>query len=240
MKWQRRMAVWAIPVTWPASSPLRTREVPPGSRINFATKQHPFGCSCRSCGIPSRMEWTALPRNDSAAQVSGAATRLEQAWKRWRSIRGLPDGADPIAAYVGYSPYDQLGQAQVVIEVGVADALLITEMITYLVASRPLGRTGASSEPRPSAGHRNAGQECHGQVASHLSAREFSVPSPDVAEAERPIMRSSAPARASLSMRITQLGGGSKRRPAAQTADSPVKATVLGRGSNRSIRVATT
>jgi hypothetical protein len=85
-----------------------------------------------------------------------------------------------------------MGQAQVVIDVAEADALLITEMITYLVASRPLGRTGASSEPRPS--------DQMGQVG------EFSVPSPDMAEAERPIMRSSAPATASLSAHITELG----------------------------------
>lgn len=105
-------------------------------------------------------------------------------------------------------------------------------MVTYLVASRPLGRTRAISEPRPfnhwigktgpATGHRSAGQECHGQVSKHLSAREFSVPSPGMAEAERPIMRSSAPARASLSVRITHWAVGQKLRPRAQTADHQV------------------
>jgi hypothetical protein len=88
------------------------------------------------------MEWIALPHIDSVAQVSGAATRLELTWKRWRATRGLPDGGDPMAAYVGHSREDSAGQARVVINVDAADALLFAEMIWLLdrlPASRPSG-----------------------------------------------------------------------------------------------------
>jgi hypothetical protein len=85
------------------------------------------------------MEWITLPYIDSAIRASGAATQLERTWKHWRATRGLPDGTDPVAACVGYSPEDAMGQARVVINVDAADALLFAEVISYLIASRPLG-----------------------------------------------------------------------------------------------------
>jgi hypothetical protein len=155
------------------------------------------------------MEWIALPHIDSVAQASGAATRLELTWKRWRGTRGLPDGGDPMAAYAGHSREDPAGQARVVINVDAADALLFAEMISYLIASRPLGRPGVSSGPwpsghgmgnaQPSAGHCCRDHEFDGQVSSQVSSQfsswDLGVPSPGTAEAERPIMRRSpAPA----------------------------------------------
>jgi hypothetical protein len=155
------------------------------------------------------MEWIALPHIDSVAQASGAATRLELTWKRWRGTRGLPDGGDPMAAYAGHSREDPAGQARVVINVDAADALLFAEMISYLIASRPLGHPGVNSGPwpsghgmgnaQPSAGHCCRDHEFDGQVSSQVSSQfsswDLGVPSPDTAEAERPIMRRSpAPA----------------------------------------------
>jgi hypothetical protein len=151
------------------------------------------------------MEWIALPHIDSVAQASGAATRLELTWKRWRATRGLPDGSDPMAAYVGHSSEDPAGQARVAINVDAADALLFAEMISYLIASRPLAHPEVSSgpwpsghgmgNPQPPAGRYCRDHEFDGQVSSQFSWWDLGFPSPDTAEAERPIMRRSpAPA----------------------------------------------
>ena len=128
-----------------------------------------------------------MPYTDPAGQASGAAAQLELTWKRWREIRGLPDGTDPVATYVRSSQEDPMGQARVVIGVDVAEALAIAEMISYFIASRPLAHSGASSGPWPAGDHGDGG----GQVASCLSSFDLAVPSPDTAEAERPIMRNS-------------------------------------------------
>lgn len=164
-------------------------------------KKQSFGCSSRSRGIPPRMEWITLPHIDSVIQASGAATQLERTWKHWRATRGLPDGADAVAAGVGYSPEDPMGQARVVINVDAADALLFAEMISYLIASRPLGQPEVCRGPRasghgmepawPAAGHCGRDREFNGQVPSQLSPWDLGVLSPDTAEAERPIMRRS-------------------------------------------------
>jgi hypothetical protein len=45
----------------------------------------------------------------------------------------------PRAAGVGYSPDDPVGQARVVINVDAADTPLFAEIISYLIAFRPLG-----------------------------------------------------------------------------------------------------
>jgi hypothetical protein len=151
------------------------------------------------------MEWITLPYIDSAIRASGAATALERIWKHWRATRGLPDGTDPVAAWVGYSPEDPMGQARVVINVDAADALLFAEMISYLIASRPLGHRDVSSKTwpsgpgmgnaRPSAGRSCRDHELNGQVPSQRSSWDLGAPSPETAEAERPIMRRSpAPA----------------------------------------------
>jgi hypothetical protein len=179
-------------------------------------KRQSFGCFSRSRGIPSRIEWTTLPYIDSAIQASGVATQLERTWKHWRATRGLPAGADPVAACVGYSPEDPLGQARVVINVDAADALLFAEMISYLIASRPLGHPEAGSgpwpsglgmgSPRPPARCCGSDHEINGQVPAYftgqvpgqLSPWDLGVPSPDSAEAERPIMRRSTPPAATL------------------------------------------
>jgi hypothetical protein len=168
-------------------------------------RKRPFGCSSRSRGIPPRTEWITSPHIDSAMQASGAATQLEQTSKHWRVTCGLPDGADPVAACVGYSPEDPMGQARVLINVDAADALLFAEMISYLIASRPFGHPVVSSGPwpsgrgmgnaRPSAGRCCSDHESDGQLPSQLSSWDLGVPSPDSAEAERPIMgRSPTPA----------------------------------------------
>ena len=121
-----------------------------------------------------------MPYTDPAVQASGAAAQLELTWRRWREVRGLPDGTDPVATYVRCSQEDPLGHARVVIGVDVAEALAFAEMISYFIASRPPAPSGASSGPRPS-----------GQVSSRLSSFDLAVSSPDTAEAERPIMRNS-------------------------------------------------
>jgi hypothetical protein len=109
-----------------------------------------------------------------------------------------------------------MGQARVVINVDAADALLFAEMISYLIASRPLGHPETDSGPwpsglgmgkaRPPAGrcgsdHEINGQvpaQFNGQVPSQLSPWDLGVPSPDTAEAERPIMRRSTPPAATI------------------------------------------
>jgi hypothetical protein len=68
-----------------------------------------------------------------------------------------------------------MGQARVVIGVDAAEALLFSEMISYFIASRPLAHPGTNSGPRPSGN----------------GTWDLPVPSPDTAEAERPIMRPS-------------------------------------------------
>jgi hypothetical protein len=149
------------------------------------------------------MEWITLPHIDSAIQASGAATQLERTWKHWRATRGLLDDTDPVVAGVGYSPEDPMAQARVVINVDAADALLFAEMISYLIASRPLGQPEVGREAWPSGlGMKNtrlparrcgSDHEFNGQMPSQLSPWDLGVPSPDTAEAERPIVRRSTP-----------------------------------------------
>lgn len=56
------------------------------------------------------------------ARARYAATRLEQAWERWRTVHGLAGSADPLASYVGYSLREPMGQPRVVIGVDAAEA----------------------------------------------------------------------------------------------------------------------
>jgi hypothetical protein len=124
------------------------------------------------------MDRLAAHRFSSAGQWSRYASGTDL--ERWRATRGLPDGGDPMAAYVGHSREDPAGQARVVINVDAADALLFAEMISYLIASRPLGHPGVSSGPwpsghgmgnaQPSAGHCCRDHEFDGQVSSQYRA----------------------------------------------------------------------
>jgi hypothetical protein len=82
----------------------------------------------------------------------------------------------------------------VVIGVDAAEALLFAEMISYIIASRPFTYPGAGRDDH----------ECAGQVSSFLPSWDLAAPSPDTAEAERPIMRNSlAPPSATLGPSLT-------------------------------------
>jgi hypothetical protein len=154
------------------------------------------------------MEWITLSHIDSAIQATGAATQLERTWRHWRATRGLPDGANHVVAGVGYSPEDPMGQVRVVINVDAADALLFAEIISYLIASRPLGPPEVCREPwacgrgmgpaSPATGNCGRDRAFNGRVPSQLSPWDPGVPSPAMAEAERPIMRRSTPPAATL------------------------------------------
>jgi len=45
-----------------------------------------------------------------AKRAGNAAARLEQAWERWRTLHGLAGPADSLAAMLGYSLKEPMGQ----------------------------------------------------------------------------------------------------------------------------------
>jgi hypothetical protein len=126
---------------------------------------------------------TSLPDINSAEQAGAAAARLELIWTRWQATRGRPDFTDPVTAYAGNLPEDPVGRPRVVISADTTEALLLTEMISYLIASRPLDHPGADRRRRTD---RYAGAE---QVpGGALWPWNLTGPPPETAEAERPIM----------------------------------------------------
>ncbi|MGO9780736.1 MAG: hypothetical protein ACLPKE_06245 [Streptosporangiaceae bacterium] len=79
-----------------------------------------------------------------AARAGYAATRLEQAWERWRALRGLAGSSDLLASYVGYSLKEPMGQPRVVIGVDATEA----EYFADLLESHGCAAV-AQQEPRP-------------------------------------------------------------------------------------------
>jgi hypothetical protein len=79
-----------------------------------------------------------------AARAGYAATRLEQAWERWRALHGLAGSSDLLASYVGYSLKEPMGQPRVVIGVDATEAEYFADLLEshYCAAV-------AQEEPRP-------------------------------------------------------------------------------------------
>ena len=63
------------------------------------------------------------------ARAGYAATRLEQAWERWRALHGLAGSSDPLASYVGYSLKEPMGQPRVVIGVDATEAEYFADLL---------------------------------------------------------------------------------------------------------------
>ena len=79
-----------------------------------------------------------------AARAGQAATRLEQAWERWRALHGLAGSSDLLASYVGYSLKEPMGRPRVVIGVDATEA----EYFADLLESHDCAAV-AQEEPRP-------------------------------------------------------------------------------------------
>jgi hypothetical protein len=157
----------------------------------------------------------SLPDISSAVQARGAATQLERIWKRWLATRGLPDHPDRVTAYVGRLPEDPVGQQRVIVGVDTAEAQRLTAVIGYLIASRPLDHPGANSGQAPSGNSVGPGQPGRGHHPDDYAStgdgpggapwsEDPVVPSPETAEAERPI----------LPGRIGTAGGHDRTQPA--------------------------
>ncbi len=79
-----------------------------------------------------------------AARAGQAATRLEQAWERWRALHGLAGSSDLLASYVGYSLKEPMGRPRVVIGVDATEA----EYFADLLESHDCAAV-AQEKPRP-------------------------------------------------------------------------------------------
>lgn len=107
-----------------------------------------------------------------------AATELERAWDRWRTMHGL--GADPlppVSSYVGYSLEEPWGQPRVVFGIAAGEAEHLAALLDRHDCAGPVYAAMTSQGARPEAsagGPRDQGHGVHvpSQVPAGPAARE--------------------------------------------------------------------
>jgi hypothetical protein len=122
-----------------------------------------------------------------AERAGNAATRLEQAWERWRALHGLAGPSDSLASYVGYSLKEPMGQPRVVIGVAATEAEYFADFLEHHDCAAV-----AQEEPRPVNGSAhlpvNGNALTPQDIASEPTARRdpANQDNPGPAGAERP------------------------------------------------------
>jgi hypothetical protein len=109
-----------------------------------------------------------------------AATELERAWDRWRTMHGL--GADPlppVSSYVGYSLEEPWGQPRVVFGIAAAEAEHLAALLDRHDCAGPVyaAMTSQGARPEASAGARDRGLGVHvpSQVPAGPAAHDLSA-----------------------------------------------------------------
>jgi len=107
-----------------------------------------------------------------------AATELERAWDRWRTMHGL--GADPlppVSSYVGYSLEEPWGQPRVVFGIAAGEAEHLAALLDRHDCAGPVYAAMTSQDARPEAstGARDGGRGVHvpSQAPAGPAAREL-------------------------------------------------------------------
>ena len=81
-----------------------------------------------------------------------AATELERAWDRWRTMHGLGgDPLPPVSSYVGYSLEEPWGQPRAVIGFSADEAERLAAYLEHGIAAQPVSVPRPASEPQPAA-----------------------------------------------------------------------------------------
>ncbi|MGC1281767.1 MAG: hypothetical protein WA895_02430, partial [Streptosporangiaceae bacterium] len=107
-----------------------------------------------------------------------AATELERAWDRWRTMHGL--GADPlppVSSYVGYSLEEPWGQPRVVFGIAAAEAEHLAALLDRHDCAGPVyaAMTSQGARQEASTGARDGGRGVHvpSQVPAGPAARDL-------------------------------------------------------------------
>src|SRR4051794_4853855 len=91
----------------------------------FACPRPAGGVQCRVSG-----EGTQMRDADLVLCAQRAAARLEDAWDRWRALRGPDSGsAGEVSCYVGYSQNEPRGRPRVVVGVDADEAERLAALI---------------------------------------------------------------------------------------------------------------
>jgi hypothetical protein len=112
-----------------------------------------------------------------------AATELERAWDRWRTMHGLgTEPLPPVTSYVGYSLEEPWGQPRVVFGIAAAEAEHLAALLDRHDCAGPVYAAMTSQNARPDA---NAGARGRGrgvrvptQAPAGPAARDVSGPGP--------------------------------------------------------------
>ena len=117
---------------------------------------------------------------DLVVRAQRAASALERAWDRWRTLHGL--GAEPMppaSSYVGYSLAEPWGQPRVVFGVAAEDAEQLAALLDRHECAGPAGPHQLEPAGRTSAGVPSAGVPSAGVPSAGLPpAPRTPLPSP--------------------------------------------------------------
>jgi hypothetical protein len=118
-----------------------------------------------------------------------AATELERAWERWRTMHGLgTEPLPPVSSYVGYSLEEPWGQPRVVFGIAAGEAEHLAALLDRHDCAGPVyaGMTSQGTRPELNAGTRDRGRGVHvpTQAPAGPAARE--VPAGPVPQGSRP------------------------------------------------------
>lgn len=103
-----------------------------------------------------------------------AATELERAWDRWRTMHGLgQDPLPPVSSYVGYSLEEPWGQPRVVFGIAAAEAEHLAALLDRHDCAGPVYAAMTSQSARPDANARGRGVQVPTQVPAGPAAREM-------------------------------------------------------------------
>ena len=126
-----------------------------------------------------------------------AATELERAWDRWRTMHGL--GADPlppVSSYVGYSLEEPWGQPRVVFGIAAAEAEHLAALLDRHDCAGPVyaAMTSQGARQEASTDVRDGGRGVHvpSQVPAGPAARSLPAgqgPRPDPLDPRTPVGR---------------------------------------------------
>ena len=118
-----------------------------------------------------------------------AATELERAWDRWRTMHGLgTEPMPPVSSYVGYSLEEPWGQPRVVFGIAAAEAEHLAALLDRHDCAGPVyaAMTSQGTRPELNADTRDRGRGVHvpTQAPAGPAARE--VPAGRVPQGSRP------------------------------------------------------
>src|ERR1022692_1854075 len=125
---------------------------------------------------------------DLVLRAQRAATVLERAWDRWRTLHGL--GAEPmppVSSYVGYSLEEPWGQPRVVFGVAAEEAEQLAALLDWHQGAGPAGvREPAAAQQQRAVASAHLQVPAQAQAGPPEQLRAAGPPAGDVSQAELP------------------------------------------------------